>query len=159
MRQFREETTVIESYKPNKKSWHYRVVKRASGGNMPLDFCQYWRTIFLIVIFTGSIGTFLSYVVVGWFYGLYLLLFNFKLFEDGNWWYFGFLLGSMFIYVSLLSSLLIWLLVKGYEKIFEKRRRNYVAKPPGLINTKYRSIKYKFCPRVDYSEVKNYDNC
>ena len=149
---------MIESYKPNKKSWHYRVAKRASGGNMPVDFCQYWRTILLFVIFTGSIGTFLSYVVVGWFYGLYLLFFNFNLFEDGNWWALGFFLGSMLIYASLLFSL-VWLLVKGYEEIFEKRRQNYVAKPPGLINTKYRSIKYKFCPIMDYSEVKNYDNC
>ena len=149
---------MIESYKPNKKSWHYRVAKRASGGNMPVDFCQYWRTIFLIVISTGSIGTFLSYVVVGWFYGLYLLFFNSKLFEDENWWDLGFFLGSMLICASLLFSL-VWLLVKGYGEIFGKKRQNYVAKPPGLINTKYRSIKYKFCPRVDYSEVKNYDNC
>lgn len=130
----------MNTFKPNKNSWHYRVLHWFHAGewNMPRDFCSYWRHIVLLGVGAAFLAWVLASPIVVWFMGLPgsdelgLRMIPFLVFCAG-------------VFVAVLGGL-AWAVVE----IQERFPRKHSEKPDGLLKTRYKAWKSKYCPMVGY---------
>lgn len=140
----------MNNFVVNKNSFHYKlncfmkttvgnVDKRQLEYRLPRDFCSYWRMTFfsalwltLLFLLVGLLATAIisqviiapltSAIVVG--SGLAIV---------------GFVIAMVYLMEYLKDST---------ERKREHREKNNI--PDGIVATKYKSWKQKYCPRVEY---------
>ena len=140
----------MNNFVVNKNSFHYKLnyFMKTTVGNLdkrmfeyrlPSDFCSYWRMTFFsafwLVVLTLVIGllstALVSQVVTNPITSLIVV-------------------SSILLFIGFIFSL-----VYGYdyfktlaENRRERREKNNI--PDGIIVTKYKSWKQRYCPRVEY---------
>lgn len=136
----------------NKKSFHYRLnsfLKRTLLGQnlwnfeskLPTDFCSYWR---MVVI--NSIISLITISLIS----LILIALIMKIVEEPI----GFIIGFGGV-VGVVALIIGWVYMFHWIKDTirasndRKRRENI---PDGIIKTKYKSWKQKYCPSIEYKD-------
>lgn len=150
----------MEKFEIKTSSWHFRLIEKMGKRSEVIspmtdkprvDFCQYWRLIvksILKLILEALLAIALTVMFV--FTPLYLLyLAVFGSMTNGQQ-ALGFFYLVFYTYFALSAA---WFFTK--EKIRERRKakgdneKKPVIKPDGLLVTKYKSFKDKYCPMIE----------
>lgn len=139
----------MENFKVSKDSWHFKVAGWGHADRSlfwyPKDFCSYWRTVVLKLLFAFILTTFVSYVFASPFGLLYDWWMGNEL-SDDSWWSGG--VAVLVIGFTLAIGAGAAVVIRNLAEKSSRRRSS--PKPPSLLKTKYRSWKEKYCPLVEY---------
>jgi hypothetical protein len=126
---------MMSEFVVRRASWHYRLLSFAgytAGYIKGMNFCQYWRSVagwllvyFIFVSFVSGFGFVIVYALINSPSTLFLSL------------------GMLLVVVSFAIGL-VYVLTDGLPQFLEHLSK----KEPGLIRTKYRSWKDKYCPAI-----------
>lgn len=134
----------METFKVSTDSWHYKFLTKTGDSRYDIkygckDFCSYWRKVFfrgVVTLVVVALATILT--------GLYL---NGLVFHTSNT-----LIGTGIVLGVIASGIATLVIIDLLQDKMRERARENEGKPAGLIKTKYRSFKDKYCPMVEIVE-------
>lgn len=132
----------MDTFIVNKTSWHYRFL--LCTGVMYYDlrrrdnFCAYWRLV-VWKLFVATIGALAGILLIGLLvYALYV-----------NPWAVGTVALQVLLFITgIILSIAFWEYLEHKLKNFNDSAKS--GENTSLLATKYRSLKDKVCPSVEY---------
>lgn len=131
----------------NKNSFHYKfnkfikttfkgVPSRVFEYCLPADFCSYWRMTAFNVLFT---------LLVSMFFGMIGIIIGHQFIVDP--------IGASLAFASVIVVIAIFCgTIMGIYYIKDYTKNKLQNKPDGIIRTKYKSWKSKYCPMIEYKD-------
>ncbi|PHS22268.1 MAG: hypothetical protein COA84_14010 [Robiginitomaculum sp.] len=147
----------MEKFTIKDTSWHYRWIKwvyflspahrldsrwdtETFKTRLPTDFCSYWRRFTMassIAAFYAACATFSASVVALVIGGIIYSIFTDP---SGAAIVAGIIIGIIAFIIAIFGG------VKGYDKV----DAYLTVTDPGIVRTKYRAWKGKYCPVIEY---------
>ena len=143
----------MKKFKVNKSSWHYRFQEYVD--TQPYyreDFCSYWRGLVL------AIGIFFSVIV---FMGFLLCMAVISASVTGIGiiaiWNPAFATSTLGSIVGIVPGAIFWAAIYGIVWLVRRAatksveyKNEFVLREPGILATKYRSLKDRVCYKVEF---------
>lgn len=126
----------MSEFRINRKSWHYKIARYFSHSwhKEPETFCQYWRDFILSALFLGVIGT-----LVGVFFVAVVVTIITNPVP----------VAISIIVASFIIAFLVFIFFSA-SKINKAHENAMETENPSLLQMKYRVIKEKICPPIEY---------
>lgn len=127
-------------FKVNKNSWHYKLLAKYDPVVWPQDFCTYWRSVILFLLF------FLLLAIA------VLAALGIIIYTLGSFVYIAIVapLEAAKISAIVLTALAIVSLPFAAIRLSTSLTKPYKQPSPSLLATKYHSWKHKYCPAIEY---------
>lgn len=153
----------MEKFVIKRDSWHFKFLRWAKDAKkkpnsfeerLPRDFCSYWNSIIGYMIMTVVASLMLGVFVISvLMITVFLALVVYTMLN-----YIAVVLGATgTTHIALYSFGILFFCIGAFfaaKKLILKARDNYLheEKTPGLIKTKYRSWREKYCPMIEYEK-------